>query len=476
MGYKFDPNLSATRNVTMTTPSEYQSEHQSISRFRGIIIIAIAALGALALWQFLPFSDNENKGLALLFFVAVLWLTEAVHTTFTAIMIPVLGVMIAIPDVNTKVAFSAFADPIIFLFFGGFALAAALQTQKMDRKIALWLIHIAKGNFALVVFSIFVATAFLSMWISNTATTAMMLPLVVGIMAGVDRVKDRNTFVFVLLGLCYSAAIGGIGTIVGTPPNAITANALGLTFAGWMKVAAPFMLIMFPLMLGILYLVFKPKLKVEMSTIQEDIPWTAQRKMTMIVFAVTALSWIFSSFIADATGWSSVDTIIAVTAAIAIGVLGLASWQEISDNTDWGILMLFGGGITLSTILSNSGASLVLGQSIAQLLQGSSTVVIIAVVGIFIVFLTEFSSNTATAALLVPVFSGIAVQMGIPQATLVLTIGLGVSMAFMMPVATPPNAIVMGSGLIKQSEMMKAGVWLNLVGVAVLVVYIKLLI
>ena len=190
----------------MTTPSEYQSEHQSISRFRGIIIIAIAALGALALWQFLPFSDNENKGLALLFFVAVLWLTEAVHTTFTAIMIPVLGVMIAIPDVNTKVAFSAFADPIIFLFFGGFALAAALQTQKMDRKIALWLIHIAKGNFALVVFSIFVATAFLSMWISNTATTAMMLPLVVGIMAGVDRVKDRNTFVFVLLGLCYSAA------------------------------------------------------------------------------------------------------------------------------------------------------------------------------------------------------------------------------------------------------------------------------
>lgn len=243
-----------------------------------------------------------------------------------------------------------------------------------------------------------------------------------------------------------------------------------------MKVAAPFMLIMFPLMLGILYLVFKPKLKVEMSTIQEDIPWTAQRKMTMIVFAVTALSWIFSSFIADATGWSSVDTIIAVTAAIAIGVLGLASWQEISDNTDWGILMLFGGGITLSTILSNSGASLVLGQSIAQLLQGSSTVVIIAVVGIFIVFLTEFSSNTATAALLVPVFSGIAVQMGIPQATLVLTIGLGVSMAFMMPVATPPNAIVMGSGLIKQSEMMKAGVWLNLVGVAVLVVYIKLLI
>ena len=114
----------------MTTPSEYQSEHQSISRFRGLIIIVIAGLGAVALWQFLPFSGNENKGLALLFFVAVLWLTEAVHTTFTAIMIPVLGVMMAIPDINTSVAFSSFADPIIFLFFGGFALAAALQTQK----------------------------------------------------------------------------------------------------------------------------------------------------------------------------------------------------------------------------------------------------------------------------------------------------------------------------------------------------------
>lgn len=458
----------------MTTPSEFQSEHPAKDQARGLLIIAIAAIAAVALWQFLPFADDVNKGLALLVFVAVLWLTEAVHTTITAIMIPVLGVVISIPNVDTKVAFASFANPIIFLFFGGFALAAALQVQRMDKKIALWLIKVAKGNFALVVFSIFIATAFLSMWISNTATTAMMLPLVVGIMASVDRVKERNTFVFVLLGLCYSAAIGGIGTIVGTPPNAITAHALGLDFAGWMKVAGPFMLIMFPIMLGILYVIFKPNLKITMANVEEDIPWTLKRKMTMIVFAITALSWIFSSFIAQYTGLSDVDTIIAVTAAIAVGVLGLASWQEISDNTDWGILMLFGGGITLSAILSNSGASLVLGEFIAQLLNGSSTIVIISVVGLFIVFLTEFSSNTASAALLVPVFSGIAEQMGIPQATLVMTIGLGVSMAFMMPVATPPNAIVMGSGLIKQREMMKAGFWLNIVGVITLVAYIKL--
>ncbi|WP_227430474.1 SLC13 family permease [Psychrobacter sp. I-STPA6b] len=457
----------------MTTPSEFQSEHQPFSHLRGLVIIAIAGILAILLWQFLPFDNNANKGLALLFFIATLWLTEAVHTTITAIMVPVLGVMISIPDIDTKSALAAFANPIIFLFFGGFALAAALQVQRIDKKIALWLIKIAKGNFAMVVISIFIATAFLSMWISNTATTAMMLPLVVGIMAGVDRVKERNTFVFVLLGLGYSAAVGGIGTIVGTPPNAITSQALGLSFAGWMKVAAPFMIVMFPIMLGVLYMVFKPDLNIKMESVEEDIPWTLQRKLTMLVFVVTALSWIFSSFIADATGWAKVDTIIAVSAAIAIGVLGLASWQEISDNTDWGILLLFGGGITLSTILKSSGASLVLGQSVANLLHGAPIVVIIAVVGLFIVFLTEFSSNTATAALLVPVFAGIAEQMGIPQATLVMTIGLGVSMAFMMPVATPPNAIVMGSGLIKQREMMKAGFWLNIIGTIALVIYVR---
>ena len=184
------------------------------------------------------------------------------------------------------------------------------------------------------------------------------------------------------------------------------------------------------------------------------------------------MGWIFSSQLNQFLNIKDLDSIIALFAAIAVGALGLAKWQEISDNTDWGILMLFGGGITLSVVLQKSGAALVLGQGLANLLQNAPFLVVIAVVAAFIVILTEFSSNTASAALLVPVFASVAAQMGMPQATLVMTIGLGVSLAFMMPVATPPNAIVMGSGLIRQREMMKGGALLNLMGVGLLTVFV----
>ena len=456
----------------MTTPSEFQSDHQHFGNKKGLLIVAVAAIVAVVLWQTLPFDAQANKGLALLFFVAVLWLTEAIHTTLTALMIPFLAVLLGMPDMDARAALASFANPIIFLFFGGFALAAALQIQQLDRKIALQLIRLSGGRLNIAIYMVFAATAFLSMWISNTATTAMMLPLVVGMLAQIDRQKERNTFVFALLGLAYSAAVGGIGTLVGTPPNAITAKALDLDFAAWMKVGVPFMLLLFPVMLLALHLVFRPQLKRKMAVVQDDIAWTPKRLLTLAVFALTALGWIFSSQLNQFLNIKDLDSIIALFAAIAVGALGLAKWQEISDNTDWGILMLFGGGITLSVVLQKSGAALVLGQGLANLLQNAPFLVVIAVVAAFIVILTEFSSNTASAALLVPVFASVAAQMGMPQATLVMTIGLGVSLAFMMPVATPPNAIVMGSGLIRQREMMKGGALLNLMGVELLTVFV----
>ena len=456
----------------MTTPSEFQSDHQHFGNKKGLLIVAVAAIVAVVLWQTLPFDAQANKGLALLFFVAVLWLTEAIHTTLTALMIPFLAVLLGMPDMDARAALASFANPIIFLFFGGFALAAALQIQQLDRKIALQLIRLSGGRLNIAIYMVFAATAFLSMWISNTATTAMMLPLVVGMLAQIDRQKERNTFVFALLGLAYSAAVGGIGTLVGTPPNAITAKALDLDFAAWMKVGVPFMLLLFPVMLLALHLVFRPQLKRKMAVVQDDIAWTPKRLLTLAVFALTALGWIFSSQLNQIVNIKDLDSIIALFAAIAVGALGLAKWQEISDNTDWGILMLFGGGITLSVVLQKSGAALVLGQGLANLLQNAPFLVVIAVVAAFIVILTEFSSNTASAALLVPVFASVAAQMGMPQATLVMTIGLGVSLAFMMPVATPPNAIVMGSGLIRQREMMKGGALLNLMGVGLLTVFV----
>jgi sodium-dependent dicarboxylate transporter 2/3/5 len=431
---------------------------------KGLIVVAIAAVISLFIYNILPYDISANKGLAMLFFIGVLWLTEAVHVTITAILVVVIGALIGLPDFDAEIGLQSFANPIIYLFFGGFALAAALHVQQLDRKIALKILSMSGGNLRNAVFLIFGVTAFLSMWISNTATAAMMLPLALGILTQVDREKDRGTFVFVLLGIAYSASLGGLGTIVGSPPNAIAAKALDIAFVDWMKFGIPMMLVLLPLLLGAMYLFLKPNLNRQV-TLNEDEPiaWNKPRVLTIIVFIVTALSWILSKQIGAALNIDDVDSIVALLAASAVVSLGLVSWKQVSDNTDWGVLMLFGGGIALSTVLKVSGASLVLGQAVANGLSSAPLIVVVLAVAAFIIFLTEFASNTASAALLVPVFAAIAEQMGMPPAVLVMIIGIGASCAFMLPVATPPNAIVFGTGLIKQTEMIRVGVILNII-------------
>ena len=202
---------------------------------KGWIIIVIAALLSWGFYHILPYDDYANKGLSLLLFIGILWLTEAVHITITALLVPVLAVALGMPIENaskelvpmtTTQALQTFADPVIFLFFGGFALATALHIQKLDRKIAMWIISMSGGHLGISVLAIFAVTAALSMWISNTATAAMMLPLALGLLSHLDATKERSTFVFILLGIAYSANIGGLGTLVGSPPNAIAAKAL----------------------------------------------------------------------------------------------------------------------------------------------------------------------------------------------------------------------------------------------------------
>lgn len=435
---------------------------------KGLIVVAIAAIISFIIYSVLPFEVSANKGLAMLFFIGVLWLTEAIHVTITAILVVVVGTLIGIPDFNAEVGLQSFASPIIYLFFGGFALAAALHVQKLDRKIALKILSLSGGKLSTAVLLIFGVTAFLSMWISNTATTAMMLPLALGILTQVDSKEDRSTFVFVLLGIAYSASLGGLGTIVGSPPNAIAAKALDIAFVDWMKFGIPMMLILLPVLLGAMYLYLKPNLNRTMTLQQdENIHWTKPRVLTIIVFIVTAVSWILSKQIGAIVGIEDTDAVVALLAAVAVVSLGLVSWKQVSDNTDWGVLMLFGGGIALSNILKVSGASLVLGETVANGLQTAPLLVVMLAISAFIIFLTEFASNTASAALLVPVFVAIAEHMGIPSEVLVLIIGIGASCAFMLPVATPPNAIVFGTGLIKQTEMVRTGVILNIISTVI---------
>lgn len=441
------------------------------SAIKGMIITVIAMIVSFGLYFILPFDVNANKGLALLTFVGILWLTEAIHVTATAILVPLIAILIGVPEFETKKALSSFADPIIFVFFGGFALAATLHAQRLDEKIAVGVIKLAGGHLGLALLLIFGATAGLSMWISNTATTAMMLPLVLGLLTQIDFNKDRKTYVFALLGIAYAASIGGLGTLVGSPPNAIAAKELGLDFAGWMRFGLPMMLVMLPLLLGAMYLVLRPNLNQRIVIKSTHIPWTFTRVLTMVIFAFTAVSWIFGKPLGQMFGFKSPDSVIALMSAVVVLVTGLVSWKQVSDNTDWGVLMLFGGGIALSEVMKVSGASAVLGEQIAGGLAGASAVMVIVAISAFIIFLTEFTSNTASAALLVPLFAPIGVQLGLPAEVLVMIIGIGASCAFMMPVATPPNAIVMGSGYVAQKDMMKVGFWLNIVAIIIVSVW-----
>ena len=449
------PNSAA--EAPLNNPSLFpQGTHKSL------LTVVAAALISWVVYSVLPYDIPANKGLAILLFVAILWFTEALHITVTALIVPVLAAVSGVPGMGTKQALAGFADPIIYIFFGGFALATALHVQKLDRKIALWLISLSRGNMLVSVLALFAVTAFLSMWISNTATTAMMLPLAMGMMSHLDPEKDRKTFVFVLLGIAYASSVGGLGSLVGSPPNAIAAKALGLDFRGWMNYGLPMMLALMPLVLFSMYVVLRPDFsrKVDIGD-SEPIPWNLPRLLTLLVFIVTAIAWILGAQIKSTFGLDSPDTVVALAAAVTVVVLGLVTWRDVAANTDWGVLLLFGGGIALSSLLDKSGASLALGQALASQFVTTHPFIVILAVAAFIIMLTEFTSNTASAALLVPVFASIATQLNLPKEALVMVIGIGASCAFMLPVATPPNAIVFGTGLIKQREMMQVGMLLN---------------
>ncbi|HHE3495216.1 TPA: DASS family sodium-coupled anion symporter [Pasteurella multocida] len=441
---------------------------------RNAIIFLFDIVIFFILLNVLPFDAKANKGLALLVFIAVLWLTEALHVTVTALLVPLLAIGLGL--VATKNALAAFADPTIFLFFGGFALATALHIQKLDRMIANKIMALARGKLFVASIYLFSITAFLSMWMSNTATAAMMLPLAMGVLSQMDREANHNTYVFILLGIAYSANIGGMGTLVGSPPNAIVASQLKLTFSDWLQYGLPIMLILMPLMIGTLYLVFKPKLNVRFEKHFEVIEMNKSRIITLCIFVTIALCWVFSSqinpMLSNLLGlekkMASFDSVVALLAAVVICSTGVATWKQIQDNTDWGVLMLFGGGLTLSAVLRDSGASKILADGIVFLIEGGHFYLIGLLVAAFIIFLTEFTSNTTSAALLVPIFISIAQSLGMPELGLALIIGLGASCAFMLPVATPPNAIVFGTGEIRQSEMVRVGVLLNIVCIFVI--------
>jgi hypothetical protein len=441
---------------------------------RGYMILALDFLLFLALIKLLPFTPMENRGLALLIFIGILWLTEAFNITVTSLMVPILAIGLNV--LPTKAAFAPFSEPIIFMFFGGFVLAAVMNIQKLDLWIANHIIRLARGNLKLTVLYLFAATAGLSLFINNTAVAAMMLPLTLGILKKVDLKTNRALYVFVLLGVAFSASIGGIGTLTGSAPNAILASQLKITFSEWLFYGIPVAILLMIGMVFSLLVVLRPNFNVPFEISLEGIPLTSKRKITLAVFVIAAFFLVFGSwlepFIRSALELSqpikNFDAVVAMTAVIILCITHTATWSEIQDRTEWGVLMLFGGGLVLGIVLKETGASKILADTIVNYIGVQHWLVMTLVLTAFIVFLTEFTSNTATAALMTPIFISVAEGLGLPPVSLAAIVACSASCAFMLPIATPPNAIVFSTGYIKQSEMVKVGFILNIISTAVI--------
>ncbi|MDX1692667.1 MAG: SLC13 family permease [Ketobacteraceae bacterium] len=419
------------------------------------------ALGILILE---PFEASINKGMFVFIVAATLWMTEVIHLTATALLVPVLAVLLGIFSMEESLR--KFSHPIIFIFLGGFSLAAALQKTGLDRSIATKIIALARGRPRGAVFLLFLVTALLSMWVSNTAVTAMLLPLALGLIAALPR-EHRGTSLFILLGMAYSASIGGMGTLVGSPPNAIVGAALQLNFTDWMKVGLPVVCVLLPLLLVVLYRVLQPEFQSGDTIEIRQAPVPPGSRKVVVIFLGTVILWLLSGPLGNALGIEKYfDAWVAVAAIVALLLSKSLEWKDIEKTADWGVLLLFGGGLALGAVLQATGASAFIANSLAAQLEGVSFYVFLSLLVCFVIFLTELTSNTATAALLVPLFMTIAQTMGFSSAEVAMGIGLAASCAFMLPVATPPNAVVYGSGKVRQQEMMRSGFWLNLVAVA----------
>lgn len=441
-----------------------------------------------------PFLSNEGDSvIAVALWMVTWWLTEAVSISVTALLplllFPLLDIM-PIAEVGNN-----YGSPIIFLFFGGFVMALALEKVNLHRRIALNIIRITGTTPNKVVLGFMIATASLSMWISNTATTVVMLPIAMSVIKllihdidGFTK-KDRNFAVSVLLGIAFSANAGGIATVIGTPPNSILIGLLEneyqieISFLKWMVFALPFSIIMIGLSyITLVHLIFPSKglnFSASKEVIQVELrklgPTRSKEKMVLGIFAVTVSLWIFRTLINSifpSLGLS--DTMISMFAAISLFAVPfnlkkgdfILDWKD-TEKLAWGILILFGGGLALAKGMSVSGIVDQVSQSIAA--GNFSITATASLLILLMLFMTELMSNVALVAVLAPVVAGIAIGLGIPMVYLLIPVTMASSCAFMLPMATPPNAIVFASGFIEVKDMVKAGILLNLVAVLILI-------
>ncbi len=473
-----------------------ESADKPIIRFK-IIGFLLGCFILIAMLVHGPVGDMPQAAwtvAAISLLMAVWWVFEAIPISATALVpiavFPVLGVA----SIETTAA--PYANPLVFLFLGGFVLALTMERWNLHRRIALTILRVIGTNPVALVGGFMVATAFLSMWVSNTATATMMLPIGVSVLAlalSGSGPADRGARLApaLMLGIAYSASIGGIGTLIGTPPNALLAGyfhetyGVTISFAKWMMMAVPLEIVLLVITWFVLTrIVFPVRTRVldgVDAMIEEEIeklgPMSRGEKMVGTIFVLTALLWVFRPMINDVfPGIGLSDPGIAILSALVVFVLPvepkkgifLFEWSYTS-RLPWGVLLLFGGGLSLGSAINASGLS----QWIATSLGGVSDVpMFIVLLGIVVVVMaiSHLTSNTATAAAFLPLTAATAISLGENPLFLSIPMALAASCVFMLPVATPPNAIVFASGHITVAQMARAGAAINVIALILLMV------
>ncbi|HET7275370.1 MAG TPA: DASS family sodium-coupled anion symporter [Longimicrobiaceae bacterium] len=472
-----------------------------VGRFRNLpwgLLIGLILFVVVLLLPIPGLSTGGQRVAAVTVLMATWWVTEAIPLPATGllpiVLFPLFGVM------STGEATAPYANDLIFLFMGGFLLALAMQRWGLHRRIALGIVGRVGTGPRRLVLGFMIATGFLSMWVSNTATTVMMLPIGLAILALLEKTipeeESGRLGTALMLGIAYAASIGGVATLIGTPPNAVFAGAVSeltgrtVGFVDWMIVGLPLSIVMllvaWVLLVHILFrlpsggdgageaarLIESERASLGMMNRGE--------KVVAVVFTLTACAWLvrapkeIAGF--EIPGIGSYfplvsDSMIAIAAALVLFATPISlrertfalDW-EWASRIPWGVLLLFGGGLSLARGFGETDLSTWIGTRVEGL-GALPPVLIFAAVAIIFIALSEFTSNTATATMAMPVMAGAGIGLGTDSVVLMATAALGSSLAFMMPVGTPPNAIVFGTGRVSIGEMMRAGFWLNLVSI-----------
>jgi len=463
-------------------------------RLTGLFLGPILFLLVLLLPQPEGMEATAQVVAAVTLLMATWWISEAIPIAATAllpiVLFPLLGVM------STAQTTAAYANHLIYLFLGGFLIAMAMQKWNLHRRIALHTIRIVGTSPSRTVLGFMLATAFLSMWISNTATAMMMLPIGLAVIASRHENGDEgNGFgISLMLGIAYAASIGGVATLIGTPPNAILAGVLEETtgrtigFAEWMGFALPLALLMLAIAWFYLTRIAYPSGEAGGAKtrdllheqLQQLGPTRWEEKWILAVFTAVAAGWILRGLVDVAWLDGVGDATIAMAGATLLFLIPsdwrkgrfLLDWES-AVKLPWEIIILFGGGFTLASGFAESGLTAWIVSRLG-LLEATPPWLLVAAVTMLVIFLTEVTSNTATATIVLPVMGALAAAMGMEAAELMIPAAIAASYAFMLPVATPPNAIVFSSGEVTIPQMARAGLWMNLIASLVITLYVLL--